>query len=373
LAGICLFLSVGSVGAQTTGREEGKGDQTYPIDLPSALKLAGAQNLDIKISRERLKEAEANRTSALEKFFPWLAPGVYYHRRDGLAQAVPSGVISSANFDSYAPGGTVAAQIDVGDAIYTSLASKQLVKAARQGLEVQNRDSVLSAAERYLDLAKANALVEVARQALETSKDYQKQLHTAVGAGVAFRGDELRVQTQTERYQIALRQSKEQERLAAVSLAEVLHLDQSLVLTPVDSTLVPLTLVPTNSDASVLVEQALGARPELKQGKAQTDAARAAKAGAVYGPLIPSIGAQVFAGGLGGGPDHGPHTFGGEQDYVVSAMWRIGPGGLFDMGRIRASEARLTTAELSEAKLKDTVTAQVVSSLTQVQSLLDQI
>src|SRR5579859_5746009 len=72
-----------------------------PIDLPTVLRLAGAQNLDIQIARQQLKEAEANRSSALEQFFPWLAPGVAYHRRDGLAQGVPSGVVTDANYQSY--------------------------------------------------------------------------------------------------------------------------------------------------------------------------------------------------------------------------------------------------------------------------------
>ncbi len=231
----------------------------------------------------------------------------------------------------------------------------------------------MSAAQGYFDLARSQALVGVARNALETSMDYQKQLDVAVGAGIAFRGDELRVQTQTERYEIALRQSLEQQRLAAVNLAQVLHLDSTVELASQDTSLVPLTLLPTNSPLPELVERALGARPELKESKAQIGAARASKNGAVYGPLIPSLGAQVFVGGLGGGPDHGAHTFGSEEDYFVGATWRIGPGGLFDFGRINASKARLATAELGEAKLRDTVTAQVVSGLARMQSLSDQI
>ena len=70
------------------------GDQVtntvYPIDLPSALRLAGARNLDVQIARERFLEAEANRQSAVEQFLPWIAPGIGFHRRDGVAQAVPS-------------------------------------------------------------------------------------------------------------------------------------------------------------------------------------------------------------------------------------------------------------------------------------------
>jgi len=54
-------------------------NNVYPIDLPAALRLANAQNLDIQIARERLKEAKANHESAVEQFFPWISPG----RRSG--------------------------------------------------------------------------------------------------------------------------------------------------------------------------------------------------------------------------------------------------------------------------------------------------
>ncbi|HZL43296.1 MAG TPA: TolC family protein, partial [Verrucomicrobiae bacterium] len=170
------------------------------IDLPTALRLAGAQNLDIQIARERLNEARANHDSALEQFFPWISPGITYHRRDGLAQAVPAGTVSRADFDSYAPGGTIGAQMEIGDAIYKSLASKRVSQAFDNALEAQRQDSTLSAAQRFFELAKAKALVNVNKQAMETSQEYQNELHEAVGAGIAFKGDELRVQTETDGY-----------------------------------------------------------------------------------------------------------------------------------------------------------------------------
>lgn len=345
----------------------------YPIDLPTALRLAGAQNLDIQIAREHLNEALANRESALEQFLPWIAPGVAYHRRDGVAQAVPSGVISDAHFQSYSPGAALTAQMVLGDAIYNSLAAKQLVKASDQALETQRQDSTVSAAQGYFDLAKAQALVGVVRQAQATSQDYQQQLHAGVAAGIAFRGDELRVQSQTEHYAITLRQALEQQRVAAANLAQLLHLDSRVELIPQETELVPLTLFATNTPLDRLIGQALALRPELKQSQAFISAARAGKNGAVYGPLIPSVGAQAFGGGLGGGPDGGPSNFGAEGDYFVGLSWKIGPGGLFDPGRVNASKARLAAAHLSDSRLKDIIISQVVSSLARVQSLAGQI
>ena len=333
-AAILLAIPLASLPAQPT-------NGIYPIDLPTTLQLAGAQNLDIQLARERLSEAQANRQSAVEQFFPWITAGAGYHRRDGVAQAVPAGTISDAHYQSYYPGAALTAQMDLGDAIYKSLAAKQLVKASDQALEAQRQDTTLSAAQGYFELAKAGALVEVAREALGTSRDYQQQLHAAVSSGIAFKGDELRVQTQTEHYEIVLRQALERQRVAAAELALVLHLDSQVELVPRDTGLAPITLFATNSAMDSLVAQALRNRPELKQSQALLSAARAAKNGAVYGPLIPSVGAQAFGGGLGGGPDGGPSTFGGEGDYLVGVNWRIGPGGLFDSGRVNASKAQL--------------------------------
>jgi outer membrane protein TolC len=362
-----LAISLGAVSAPPTN------DAPCLIDLPTALQLAGAQNLDIQLARERLSEVQANRQSAVEQFFPWITAGAAYHRRDGVAQAVPAGTISDAHYQSYNPGAAITAQMDLGDAIYKSLAAKQLVKASDQALEAQRQDSTLSAAQGYFELAKAGALVEVIREALKTSQDYQQQLHAAVSAGIAFKGDELRVQTQSERYEIALRQALERQRLAAAELALILHLDSTVELVPRDTLLAPITLFETNAAMHTLVEQALRTRPELKQNQALVSAARAAKNGAVYGPLIPSVGAQAFGGGLGGGPDSGPSTFGAEGDYLVGVTWRIGPGGLFDAGRVNAGKARLAAAQLGETKLKDTITSQVVVSFARVQSLWAQI
>jgi outer membrane protein TolC len=365
-AAAVLALSLGSLRAQPT-------NSVYPIDLPAALQLAGAQNLDVQIARARLAEAQANRQSAVERFFPWMTAGAGYHRRDGVAQAVPAGTISDAHFQSYSPGAALTAQMDLGDAIYKSLAARQLVKASDEALEAQRQDTTLNAAQGYFELAKAGALVEVAQEAMSTSRDYQRQLHLAVSAGIAFKGDELRVQSQTEHYEIVLRQALERQRVAAAELAVVLHLDSQVELVPRNTGLAPITLFATNSAMDALVAQALRNRPELKQSQALLSAARAAKNGAVYGPLIPSVGAQAFGGGLGGGPDSGPSNFGTEADYLVGLNWRIGPGGLFDSGRVNASKAQLAAVKLGDAKLKDTITSQVVVGVTRVQSLWSQI
>ncbi len=366
-----LLTFVCSVSEPATARAQ-TNSPAQPIDLPSVLRLAGAQNLDVQLARERLAEAVATRASARWQFFPWLAPGVTYRRHEDRLQDV-AGNIFDANKQAYSPGATVAAQVDLGEAIYRSLAAKQLVAAAQYELEAQRQEAILGAAVGYFDLVKAQANVGVAREAFRISRNYQDQLHEAVAAGLAFKGDELRVQVQTERYEMTLRQALEQVRTAAARLAQTLHLDPVVELTPRDPAPVLMTLVPTNQALASLVEQALANRPELKQTRAIAAAARRAKQGAQFGPLVPSVGAQAFVGGLGGGKDDRLGGLGKSEDFSAFLGWRIGAGGLFDASRVKAAEARLAGARLAEEKRRDQVVREIVESQTRAQSLADQV
>lgn len=348
---------------QTTNR--------FLIDLPTALQLAGARSLDIQIAREKLAEAKANRESAVWQYLPSITPGVGYRRHDDLIQNV-EGTILHVHKDSYNVGPVIAAQVDLGEVIYRNLAARQLVKAAELGLESQRQDSILTAALGYFDLAKAQSAVGVAQEAIRISQDYAGQVQRAVDAGVAFKGDALRAQVQVEKNQLTLRQTQEQQRVAAARLVQVLHLDSRVELVAREAELVPLDGVATNPALDSLIVQAFAARPELAQSRSLVEAARDARKGALYGPLIPSLGAQVFVGGLGGGKDGTPSTFGESADYQFTLGWRIGSGGLFDRGRIRAADARLKMADLSGQKLLDEVTRQVMESFARWQSLADQ-
>ncbi len=344
----------------------------YLIDLPTVLRLAHAQNLDVQMAREKLAEARADNESATLQFFPWLTAGIAYRRHDGQIQST-EGDILTVSKQSYAPGGALVGQWDLGDAIYQKLAAKQLENAADHALEAQRQDTVAIAARGYFDLSFAQAATGVAQEAVRISTNYEAQLQAAVTAGIALKGDQLRATVQAERNRLALRQAVEQTRTAAARLAQTLHLDPAVELVARDVEPAPLSLVETNVALTTLLTRALLMRPELKQGQALAEAARDNKNGKVYGPFIPSIGAQAFGGGLGGGRNGDTGNFGQQEDYVIGIGWRIGPGGLFDFSRQRAARARLSSARISTEKIRDEISRQVVEAFTRLQSQADQI
>ncbi len=343
-----------------------------PIDLPTVLRLAGANNLDLAIVRQQLLQAKAADEAARLRFFPWLNPGFSFQGNQG-AFPEANGTLIAAPKELYGPTLTLNEGVDLGDAIYQKLSTKQLYLAAGSRVEAQRNDTLLAAANGYFDLVSAVAQLAIARDAVQISAGYDDQLQRAVMIGIAQRADELRVSIQTQRYEILARQAEELIRLRAASLAEILHLDPAINLVPMDQIPTELTLIPADAEIRVLIAEALDARPELREQSAVTKSAEYNRQGVTVGPFIPTLNGYAGVGGLGGGPDSSLGGLRSYSDYGFTLNWRIGPGGLFDYSRVDNAEARLEQARLGLAKLQDQITRQVVQSWETSRSAKDQI
>src|SRR5258708_3317296 len=124
---LCLLLFASLTGAATSqeAAQSAAADSTYPIDLATVLRLAGAQNLDVQLARNAVDEAHANYTSAVERFLPALVPSATYLRHTGQDQAF-NGPVVDVPKNSETVGASLTAQIPVGDAIFSALHAHQL-------------------------------------------------------------------------------------------------------------------------------------------------------------------------------------------------------------------------------------------------------
>jgi len=361
--------SAGEVGA--TGLSQ---VSAAKIDLPTALRLAGADNLDVQLAHEKVVEAQAAHAGTRQRFFPWIAPAITFQRHRDNAQTV-NGPIVDADKQSLAMGLTLAAQIDLGETYYQNLAAKQLVRSSESMLAARRRETVFLAASAYFDLARTRAAVAAAVEAARVASNYAQQISAAAEAGVAFKGDAFRVAAARERSELLVRQLREAQRIAAARLAQILHLDATVELVPADDSLVPLALVAPGGDLGPLVARALATRPELDAAQARLDAARATLRGATYGPLVPKLGLQAALGGLGGGAGNAAldRDFDRTEDYMVGLSWRVGPGGLLDRSRKRAAQAGARIGALELEKLTEEIRRQVVEQHAHLQSVSEQL
>ncbi len=341
------------------------------VDLPTALKLAGMNDIDLALIREAENQAKAANDAATLRFFPWLNAGGGYIKDTGGAQAF-GGKVSSVNQELYQRSVSVNLPLELGSALFAKLVAKQLQAAAAFDTEAQKNDALFSAASAYFDLVNAVAAQDIASEALRISQDYEQQLDRGYRAGIINRTELLRVSVQTQRDQVILRQAQAQVRSTSAALSTRLRLDPTLDLEPAERIAAPATLVPVDMPIKDLVKDALASRPELKASAATVSAADEQRLAAKYGPLLPSLGAQAVYGQVRGGANGDLSDWMSSHQYIVGLSWRLGPGGLFDFSRTEAANSQLRHQQLLNARLQDDISQQVVDAYEAARAALDQ-
>ncbi|MFM7398389.1 MAG: TolC family protein [Verrucomicrobiota bacterium] len=337
------------------------------IDLPAVLRLAGADSVEVRIAQERLAEARALEDGTLWQMFPVIAPGITYRNHSGQLQDIV-GQVTDITKNSFGAGATLQLTLDIGESTYRRLAAKQVTLAAEQRLESERRRILLAASEAYFELSAAQAAADLQDEAVRLASDLHGQVKAAVAAGLASKGDEHRAFAQLTRAQIRCEQSRDARRAAAARLAEVVRLPVQEDLMPADRRPVAIAVPGSEHKLDALVQTALAKRPEIAEAERLDNAAHENLAGAKYAPLWPTLGAQVFGGGLGGSPSSARQDWGRSTDTQVTLFWRIGAGGLLDSSRVRAAEAAAAQGKLGIERIRDAVTREVVEAHASVQT-----
>lgn len=366
-----LFLLLGCVGsalAQSTAAPR----PVEVIDLPTVLKLAGAESIEVRLAEEKLREAQAREDGALWQMFPTVSPGVGYRNHSGRTQAV-TGQVFDVDKESLTAGATIQLQLDFGEALYRRLAAQQTALAAGHGLEAQRRKAVQEATQAYFDLGLAEMAVLLHEESVRIARDYHAQVARGVAAGLASKSDELRASAQLNRAEVRHKQAVTALAKESTRLSQLLRLNIVGTLRPMVSPLTPLAFPEKDASVQQLLQQALAKRPEIAENESLAVAAAQEADGARYGPLYPTLGAQYFAGGLGGAPSSARRDYASSSDTSVTLSWRIGAGGLFDHSRQAAADARERQLRLRGAGIREQITREVVDAHSDVRSLIGQL
>lgn len=365
---LILFLWAGLLHAA----EEPATLPTNDINLATALRLAGANHLDIETARVSLQTARAQYADTRRKFFPWLTVGTSYHRTAGNLQDIPGNVTEESK-NNYQAGLGVAAELRIGEVIYQNLSAKQRAKAAEHEVDAARNQSVAQVTQAYFRLLRAQASLQVSQQSRVLAGDYETQLSAAVKAGVAFEADQLRAQVQTFRHDLMIRKTQEDVETASAKLCEMLRLPNGLKLRGDTGELTPLTYISPESSMTSLVTTALNRRPELRSREAMLAAARTDAEGTRKAPWYPDVTVRGFVGGFGGGFNSHTGNFDDVADGVIGIGWRVGPGGLFDRQRSATADSLADKESVLVEKTRQRITREVLESVAAVRSLRDRI
>jgi outer membrane protein TolC len=312
------------------------------IDLPTALRLAEAQNPTIALGRQAIVEAVALRMGARALLLPSLNAGSNYHLHQGKLQT-SFGEIRDVNSQSVYFGAgarTLAAETvaipgvrifsHLGDAYFQPLAAGQTV-AARSADSIGIENSMLmTVVRRYLELALAESTLDAIHQGEDQMREIVRSTAAFAVSGEGREGDFNRARSDALLLHAHEQRAQETMAVASAELSRVLHLDPSIRLRTQPGVLEMVQLIDPSYSMPELVQIALSARPELIARSAEIAAADYRVRLESTRPLLPVISVGFSGGAFGGGSnrqDLGVPSFfmrlGGRTDFDVMAIWSL--------------------------------------------------
>lgn len=351
-----------------------------PIDLPGALRLAGANDLDIAIARERVAQALAELQQARVQWLPSIYIGPNWIRHDGQVQTV-QGQVQTISKSSLFLGGTAAAGSSVSgpvpaggpaqvsgltsilrfsDAIFEPLAASQVVEARRAVIQAATNDALLGVAEAYLDLQQAAGRLAIAREAATNAETLATLTSSYTRTGAGLEADLRRAVTERDRQRRNVELAVEELEVASAELVRRTRLNPRVVVAPVEPPETVLRLVPEGCPIDELITTGLRCRPELAEAQALVQATLTRLKQAKLRPLVPSLALRYSGGGFGGGPNGFFGDFNGRSDVDVNLYWEVQNLGLADRAIAKQRAAQDRAANLEMMKIQDRVASEVV-------------
>jgi len=343
--------------------------RALPINLPTALHLAGANPLDIALASQRLSIASAELQRAKVLWLPTVLMGVDYYRHDGRLQDV-AGEVFNTHKSTFMVGATPNVVFAVTDAIYAPLSAKQVVRARQADLQASRNDSLLAVAEAYFNVQQARGEVAGTMDSLGRTEEMARKIEKLV-EGLSPPVEKNRVLTELASRKQAVETAYERWQIASADLNRLLRLDPTTLAQPLEPPHLHVNLIDAQQSIDALITIGLTNRPELASQQALVQATLARLRQEKVRPWVPSVvirgaatnPAGTLAGGyFGGGIDDNLSKFGGRNSIDFQLLWELQNLGFGNRALVNQRTAENQHAVLAMFRAQDTVAAEVVQA-----------
>lgn len=368
-------------------------DDTYPIDLSTALGLGGANHLQVRLARSKTAEAQAEYLRAKAHWLPSLRFAIAYNQHEGHLQSTDGDVVEVSRSSLFVGGGigpqgggplTAGAggpprmfvSWSLADAAFEPLAACQQVSAAAANSQVALNDSLRDIALAYYDLVEAYSLLAGIREAESAAMDAIRTLEAFEVAGKGSKASIVRarvLQSSLARQAVAARG---QTKAKSAQLARQLRLPPTTQLLPIEEVILPVDFVSGAvgdiNDATGLIAQAYASRPELRKYAALQQAACWRVKQERLRPWLPILHVGASGGAFGGGPGSDFPNADGRSDLDLVAVWELQNMGLGNVANLRQRRSQFHQIELEWLDQRDRIAAQVAATAAAVGGLREQ-
>jgi len=350
------------------------GDQPLPINLPTAMQLAGAKPLDIAIASQRLQTAAAELQRADVLWLPTLLVGADYLRHDGRIQDVGGRMLDDSKSTLMVGAGPTMV-FAMTDAIYAPLAARQTVAVREGDLQTARNDSLLAVALAYFSVQQARGEFAGAMDSTRSAEELVQRVEKLIEALVPA-VEKNRALTELARRRQAAELAYERWQTSSAELARILRLHPSALVQPLEPPDIQIDLFDVQRPVDEFIPQALTSRPELASQQAAVQATLARLKQERMRPLVPSVlirgaatnPAGTLAGGyFGGGRNDDLSDFGGRNSIDFQLLWEFQNLGFGNQALVRQRTAESDAATLALFRTQDLVAAEVVQAHAQAQ------
>jgi outer membrane protein TolC len=364
------------------------GSPTQPIDLPTALRLAGTQNPQILLAQERVLEMVALRQLAAAQLLPTLNAGFNFDSHGGVLQQSTGNILSVNRQSMYVGFGANAVGAgtvnipglvwagNVSEAIYGNLVTRMIVRQQQYATVAVRNEILLRVASAYLELLRAEGHRAIALRNVEEVREVARITANYAKTGQGRQADANRAAADLEQRNRELLQAENDMLTASARLCGLLGLDPAVRLQGMESYAVPQAIIPPPCALPELLAMALAQRPELGERQAAIRAAFLEMQQQRVLPFSPNIILGYSVGSFGGGSNLVATPFGNfadREDFDAVMFWSLRNLGIGNLASIRLSQSNLRTQNLRMVELLDRIRAEVATAYARANARFAQI
>ncbi len=296
-------------------------EDAFPIDLSTALGLAGAKGLVIGMARERAVVAVAREELVLSQWFPRAGPHVGFTRIDGLVQGTDGDFVDVGK-QNLLLGAGAEWRVNPAATWYASLAARRGTEASTLEITAAGHDVLRVAARGYYDLVQAHTSIAIATRSLLAARELVEVTKTQERLGVGLRSDVLRAEARMRQTEGQLAIAQRDAGVASAVLGELLVLDPGTRLVPGEKSVGTVDFVDASAPLNALFARAQSHRPDLAAARSRLAGAEQSQRGADRAWWWPDLAARGMVGAYG-------QNFGSLNDQETMYFgleWRFGAG-----------------------------------------------
>src|SRR3990172_1428885 len=201
--------------------------ELLPIDLPTVVRVAVAQNTDMMQAGLNVTAIEGGYESAVGAAFPAIVPTALFEHVEGSVRATEGNIVG-VGFNTFQPAIAIQWVVNPGRVIYDIVAAKKRLSAAEHLERTVTLATLRDASVQFYALAFGQTRISAAPQVVQEAPERLRVNRLRLNTGTGVQADVLRAEARLAERRQDLVSALKDFYDASVLLALTLHLDASV-------------------------------------------------------------------------------------------------------------------------------------------------